>query len=33
MTEITQVTRCRLNYFGRGFIRDFIENTQSWLNC
>ncbi|HAR6591554.1 TPA: group II intron reverse transcriptase/maturase [Staphylococcus pseudintermedius] len=32
ITEINQVTRGWINYFGRGFIRGFIENTQSWLN-
>ncbi|UXS30500.1 reverse transcriptase domain-containing protein [Staphylococcus delphini] len=33
ITEINQVTRGWINYFGRGFIRGFIETTQSWLNC
>nr|WP_241537525.1 group II intron maturase-specific domain-containing protein [Staphylococcus pseudintermedius] len=32
ITEINQVTRGWINYFGRGFIREFIETTQSWLN-
>ncbi|ENJ4126261.1 group II intron reverse transcriptase/maturase, partial [Staphylococcus pseudintermedius] len=32
ITEINQVTRGWINYFGRGFIRVFLETTQSWLN-
>ncbi|GAB0217435.1 hypothetical protein JPSP3_19620 [Staphylococcus pseudintermedius] len=32
ITEINQVTRGCINDFGRGFIRVFIETTQSWLN-
>nr|WP_268865253.1 group II intron maturase-specific domain-containing protein [Staphylococcus pseudintermedius] len=32
ITEISQVTRGWINYFGRGFIRVFLETTQSWLN-
>ncbi|VED63934.1 RNA-directed DNA polymerase [Staphylococcus delphini] len=32
IAEINQVTRGWINYFGRGFIRGFIETTQSWLN-
>ncbi|MDF0350813.1 group II intron reverse transcriptase/maturase, partial [Staphylococcus pseudintermedius] len=32
ITEINQVTRGWINDFGRGFIRVFIETTQSWLN-
>ncbi|EKI4619327.1 group II intron reverse transcriptase/maturase, partial [Staphylococcus pseudintermedius] len=32
ITEINQVTRGWINDFGRGFIRGFIETTQSWLN-
>ncbi|MDK3820310.1 group II intron reverse transcriptase/maturase, partial [Staphylococcus pseudintermedius] len=31
ITEINQVTRGWINDFGRGFIRVFIETTQSWL--
>ncbi|MFA3977726.1 group II intron maturase-specific domain-containing protein [Staphylococcus pseudintermedius] len=26
------MTRSWIKYFGRGFIREFIETTQSWLN-
>ncbi|MDE9899675.1 hypothetical protein O0H18_05600 [Staphylococcus pseudintermedius] len=32
ITKINQVTRGWIKYFGRGFIREFIETTQSWLN-
>ena len=32
ITEINQATRGWINYFGRGFIRGFIEITQYWLN-
>ncbi|MDF0354665.1 hypothetical protein O0M52_07915 [Staphylococcus pseudintermedius] len=32
ITKINQVTRGWIKYFGRGFIRKFIETTQSWLN-
>ncbi|MDE9962171.1 group II intron reverse transcriptase/maturase, partial [Staphylococcus pseudintermedius] len=32
ITEINQVTRGWINDFGRGFIRVFLETTQSWLN-
>ncbi|MDU0286569.1 group II intron maturase-specific domain-containing protein [Staphylococcus pseudintermedius] len=32
ITKINQVTRGWIKYFGRGFIREFIETKQSWLN-
>lgn len=32
ITEINQVTRGWINYFGRGFIKAFIKRLQSWLN-
>ncbi|MCU5747048.1 hypothetical protein N9R04_10280 [Staphylococcus sp. SQ8-PEA] len=32
ITEINQVTRGWINYFGRGFTKGFITKLQSWLN-
>ncbi|REH75336.1 group II intron reverse transcriptase/maturase [Staphylococcus felis] len=32
ITEINQVTRGWINYFGRGFIKGFITKLQPWLN-
>ncbi|REH96888.1 group II intron reverse transcriptase/maturase, partial [Staphylococcus felis] len=32
ITEINQVTRGWINYFGRGFIMSYMKEIQQWLN-
>ncbi|WP_368664774.1 group II intron maturase-specific domain-containing protein, partial [Salmonella enterica] len=32
ITEINAITRGWINYFGRGFIKVFVQRIQKWLN-